>query len=111
VSLDQPMARGVVPGRFESRAEIDAKAAISKVQKTIQEVGQLEEMLAGNPVLKALAHQIEVTAREAYLATEKGKVQMEMLKELSQGVDIDIDLLIRNLRRKLMGSKLSGLIE
>src|SRR5208337_148863 len=111
MSLEQPMGRGIVPGRFESRSEIEARAAVSKVNKTIQEVGQLEAILDGNPTLKALAHQIEATAKEAYLATPKGQVQMEMLKELKGNVEIDTDLLIRNLRRKLMGSKLSRLIE
>lgn len=105
------MGRGVVPGRFENQAEMKAKAAISKVNQTIQEVERLEAMLAGNPVLKALVHQMEATAKEAYLATEKGKVQMEMFKELNEGVDVDVDLLIRNLRRQLVGSKLSSLIE
>jgi hypothetical protein len=112
MSVTQPMGRGFGPGRFEEgNREAEAKESIAKVKQAIHQVGQLETMLAMDPTLKALADSMEATMKEAYLATEKGKVQMEIAKSLRSEVEIDISLLARNLRKKLMGSKLTSLIE
>lgn len=112
MAQQQPMGRGVGIGRFEQvRAETEAKAAIANVHTITQQVAHLEQQLASDPVLRKLAEQMERTMEEAYLATEKGKVQMEIVQSLKQGVEIDVSLLARNLRRKLMGSKLSGLLD
>lgn len=106
------MGRGVGQGRFEqARSETEVKEAIAKTKKIIQDVGRLEQQLADDPVLKKLADQMEETMAEAYLATEKGKVQMQIAKDLRHDIEIDVSLLARNLRRKFMGSKLSSLID
>ena len=108
----QPMGLGVNQGRFgQTQDEIKARSEMAKLKKTIQDLDLLEQQLANDPVLKKLADQMEATMAEAYLATEKGKVQMQMVKDLRKDIEIDVKLLARNLRQRFMGVKLSNLIE
>ncbi len=111
MSPGQPMGRGVVQGRFESRDEVEARAALAKVDQATREVERREFEIANDPTTRALVEEAEAIMEEAFLATEKGKLLMEIFKRLKKGIDLDVSLMARNVRRKLVGSKISSLIE